>query len=211
MRHQSENKVDENWTTDLNGHAVTPNTETLVLIMKRSHILPTLLLLSNNKSPRSEKSLLLLFAALFSKWELKFHSFSRWPLRAGVSFVRLHSRLLLSSTTPFSFCILGFAGLLTLQFKTKDKSFRYSQEPAQTIAMEGTVTHCYLHFVWDFSGCTQLHNRPLLHGSNVETKRLLIFACCFICGQCHLSRCGCTAEHNDCWITGTLTGSNRNK
>lgn len=29
MWHQSENKVNENWTTDLNGHAVTPNTETL--------------------------------------------------------------------------------------------------------------------------------------------------------------------------------------
>lgn len=29
--------------------------------------------------------------------------------------------------------------------------------------------------------------------------------------KCRLSRCGYTAEHNDCWITGTLTGSNRNK
>lgn len=138
--------------------------------MKRSHILPTLLLLSNNKSPRNEKSLLLLFAALFSKYELKFHSFSGRPLRAGV----VCQAPLLSALfvyNAFFFLHFWICKLLTLQFKTKDKNFRNSQEPAQTIAMEGTAAHGFLHFVWDFSGYTQLHNRPLLHGSKVETKR----------------------------------------
>lgn len=105
--------------------------------MKQSHILPTLLMLSINKSPRNEKSLLLLLAALFSKCELKFHSFSRWPLRAGVVCrAPLLSALFVSKR--FFFLHFRICRLLTLEFRTKDKSFSNSQEPAQTLVPAGT-------------------------------------------------------------------------
>lgn len=117
-------------------------------------------MLSNIKSPRNEKSWLLLLAALFSKCELKFLLFFFKMAAEG------QAPLLTALFVYNSFFFLHFwiCKLLTLQFKTKDKSFRnriYTGHIQTFLDMD----------TWSFTQHSGRETAIFLGGSEIKQQR----------------------------------------